>query len=165
MENSTEGGRLIPEQVWDRDDIPQLELWCGKSTGSACPLVWAHAEYVKLRRSLKDGAVFDQPPQTVQRYQVEKVKAKYFPWRFNNKPRSTPQGKLLRIVATAPARVHWSFDGWATANDSTARTTNLGVYAVDLPTANLASGRQVIFTFFWPEADRWEGHDFTVVIE
>jgi glucoamylase len=165
MEKSTEGGRLIPEQVWDRDDIPQLELWRGKPTGSACPLVWAHAEYVKLRRSLKDGAVFDQPPQTVQRYQVEKVKAKYFPWRFNNKPRSMPQGKLLRIVVTAPARVHWSFDGWTTAKDSTALNTNLGVYAVDLPTGDLASGRQIIFTFFWPQADRWEGRDFTVVIE
>jgi glucoamylase len=127
--------------------------------------VWALAEFVKLRRSLKDGAVFDQPPQTVQRYQVEKVKATYFPWRFNNKPRSMPQGKLLRIVATAPARVHWSFDGWTTDNDSIARDTNLGVYAVDLPTGALASGRQIIFTFFWPEADRWEGRDFTVVIE
>jgi glucoamylase len=165
IEKSTGGARLIPEQVWDRADIPPLELFRGGPTGSACPLVWAHAEYVKLRRSLKDGAVFDQPPQTVQRYQVEKVKATYFPWRFNNKPRSMPQGKLLRIVATAPARVHWSFDGWTTDNDSTARDTNLGVYAVDLPTGALASGRQIIFTFFWPEADRWEGRDFTVVIE
>ena len=74
MELSTEGGRLIPEQVWDADDIPALELFRGKPTGSACPLVWAHSEYVKLRRSLRDGKIFDQPPQTVQRYQVEKQK-------------------------------------------------------------------------------------------
>jgi glucoamylase len=25
------------------------------------PLVWAHAEYVKLARSLRDGRVFDTP--------------------------------------------------------------------------------------------------------
>src|SRR5262249_37992500 len=42
MEFSTEGGRLIPEQVWDSADIPGLELFRGKPTGSACPLVWAH---------------------------------------------------------------------------------------------------------------------------
>mgnify|MGYP000312505887 CR=1 FL=1 len=33
----------------------------------AMPLVWAHAEYVKLLRSLRDGQVFDMPPQGVQR--------------------------------------------------------------------------------------------------
>ena len=69
MEGSTAGAsRLIPEQVWDAPDIPELELFTGKPSGSACPLVWAHAEYVKLRRSLRDGSIFDQPPQTVQRY-------------------------------------------------------------------------------------------------
>ena len=36
MELSTEGGRLIPEQVWDAADIPALELFRGKPTGSAC---------------------------------------------------------------------------------------------------------------------------------
>ena len=75
MELSTEGGRLIPEQVWDADDIPALELFRGKPSGSACPLVWAHSEYIKLRRSLRDGKIFDQPPQTVQRYQVERKKS------------------------------------------------------------------------------------------
>ena len=31
MELSTEGGRLIPEQVWDQEDIPGLELFRGKA--------------------------------------------------------------------------------------------------------------------------------------
>ena len=68
MENSTGASRLIPEQVWDKADIPDRELFAGKATGSACPLVWAHSEYIKLRRSLIDGRIFDQPPQTVDRY-------------------------------------------------------------------------------------------------
>ena len=55
MENSTGTSRLIPEQVWDTDDIPERELFAGKASGSACPLVWAHSEYIKLRRSLADG--------------------------------------------------------------------------------------------------------------
>lgn len=59
---------LIPEQVWDADDVPARHLVRGRATGSACPLLWAHGEYVKLRRSLRDGQVFDAPPQTFTRY-------------------------------------------------------------------------------------------------
>lgn len=62
---------LISEQVWDADPIPEKELFPGRPSGSARPLVWAHAEHVKLLRSLADGAVFDSPPQTRQRDLVE----------------------------------------------------------------------------------------------
>ena len=67
MEAQTSTGGFIPEQVWDAADISDLELFNGKPSGSAMPLMWAHAEYIKLRRSLRDGRVFDMPPQTVQR--------------------------------------------------------------------------------------------------
>ena len=58
---------MIAEQIWDAPDIPQRELHFGQPSGSAMPLVWAHAEHVKLRRSLRDGRVFDMPPQPVRR--------------------------------------------------------------------------------------------------
>ncbi len=73
MEAFANEGGMLSEQVWDAPDIPDKELFLGKPSGSAMPLVWAHAEYVKLRRSLRDGRLFDTPPQTVQRYQVEKT--------------------------------------------------------------------------------------------
>jgi glucoamylase len=165
MEWSTWGSHLIPEQVWDARDIPQLELFIGKPTGSACPLVWAHAEYIKLRRSLGERRIFDQPPQTVQRYQVEKRMCTYFAWRYNNKPRSIPCGKILRLDLPARAMVHWSFDGWKTTQDSDTRDTGLGVHSVDLPTEKLRVGEDVIFTLYWPESNRWDGTDFVVRIE
>src|SRR5439155_25870386 len=60
MEQSPAGhGRLLPEQIWDRADITPLELFRGKPTCSACPLVRSHSEYVNLRRSLLDGNIFD----------------------------------------------------------------------------------------------------------
>jgi glucoamylase len=59
---------MLPEQVWDAPDIPKRDLFFGRATGSAMPLVWAHAEYVKLVRSLRDERVFDMPSQTVDRY-------------------------------------------------------------------------------------------------
>ena len=50
---------LLPEQIWDSADVPERELFLGRASGSAMPLVWAHAEYLKLCRSLADGEVFD----------------------------------------------------------------------------------------------------------
>jgi glucoamylase len=165
LEYSTEGSRLIPEQVWDGQDIPAAELFVGKPSGSACPLVWAHSEYIKLRRSLRDNRIFDQPPQTVQRYLVEKKKAEFFSWRFNNKPKSMPPGKKLRLEFLSPAMVHWSIDGWKTSHDANTRDTGLGIHAADLPTDQLSSGAQAIFTFYWHNENRWEGRDFFVSIE
>jgi glucoamylase len=166
MENCTSGhGRLLSEQVWDADDIPALELFRGKPTGSACPLVWAHSEYVKLRRSLRDGKIFDQPPQTVQRYLVEKTAPQVFGWRFNNKCRTVPRNKKLRIVLLNPATVRWSIDGWQTFVDTNTRDTGLGIYTLDLPTASLPAGSQVVFTFLWTLENRWEGEDYSVTVE
>lgn len=166
MENSTSGqGRLLPEQVWDASDIPALELFRGKPTGSACPLVWAHSEYIKLRRSIRDGKIFDQPPQTVQRYLKEKHVRQIFGWRFNNKTRTIPPNKTLRIVLLSQARVHWSVDNWQTAHDTDTRDTGLGIHVLDLPTASIPTGGGAVFTFFWPNEDRWEGTDYRVAVE
>ncbi len=88
MESFANEGGLISEQVWDSPDIPERELHFGRPSGSAMPLVWAHAEYLKLRRSLDDGRVFDLPPQTVQRYLTEKTVSPRMVWRFNHKIRA-----------------------------------------------------------------------------
>jgi glucoamylase len=165
MEFSTEGGRLIPEQVWDAPDIPVRELFTGKPSGSACPLVWAHSEYIKLRRSLRDGRIFDQPPQPIQRYQIEKRASRHWDWRFNNKRRTMPRGKQLRISLLSPALVHWSFDGWQTAQDSRTQDTGLGMYVVDLPSEQLAAGKDVVFTLYWQQEQRWEGVNFSVRVD
>jgi glucoamylase len=166
MEDSTAGAsRLIPEQVWDGSDLPELELFRGKPTGSACPLVWAHSEYIKLRRSLRDGRVFDQPPQTVQRYIVEKRHCQYFFWIFNNKARTMPCGKTLRIALLSPATIHWSMDGWKTSFDAHTRDTGLGVHVADLLTDKVPVSHQIVFTFKWDQDARWEGVDYSVVAE
>ena len=68
MRAQASDGGMLPEQVWDGADIPERELFNGRPTGSAMPLVWAHAEYAKLVRSLHDGRVFDMPQQPYERY-------------------------------------------------------------------------------------------------
>ena len=153
---------LLPEQVWDSTDIPDRELSIGHPSGSAMPLAWAHAEYIKLCRSLRDGTIFDRPPQAVQRYLVDKVTSRYIVWRFNHKVRAMPLGKILRVETLAPAVVHWSVDGWRTVRDTETRDTTLGVHVADLETLGLRIGDRVDFTFYWSDAHRWEGTDFVV---
>jgi glucoamylase len=164
MENSTGSTRLIPEQVWDSTDLVDRELFIGKASGSACPLVWSHSEYIKLRRSLIDGKIFDQPPQTVERYLNKKISAHYFNWRFNNKSRTMPLGKKLRILLLEPATVVWSDDNWQSSHDVDSRESGWNLQYVDLPTEFLATGRQITFTFHW-KTGRWEGQNYQVTVE
>jgi glucoamylase len=162
LESFANEGGLISEQVWDAPEIPKRELHFGRPSGSAMPLVWAHAEYLKLLRSLRDGRVFDLPPQTVQRYVKEKTLSPRMVWRFNHKIRSMPPGKILRIETLAPAVVHWSADDWKTVQDVTARDVGLGIHSADLVTQAISRGQEVKFTFYWPDADHWEGANFIV---
>jgi glucoamylase len=157
---------LLPEQVWDSADIPDRELFLGHGSGSAMPLVWAHAEYLKLCRSLRDGEVFDRPPQTVQRYLAKQpATSRHIIWRFNNKVRGMPARRTLRVETLAKALVHWSVDRWRTAYDAPTHDTTLGVHVVDLPTTHLRRGDRVDFTFYWSAVDRWEGTDFFVCVD
>ncbi len=166
MENSTAGqSRVLPEQVWDAADIPAFELFRGKPTGSACPLVWAHSEYVKLRRSIRDGKIFDQPPQPYKRYVIDKHGRQHWGWRLNNKTRTVPPHQTLRLNLLSPAMVHWSLDAWKTTKDSETHDTGVGIHMLNLPTASLPPGSQVVFTFFWTEESRWEGKDYAVTVE
>ncbi len=165
MESFANEGGMLPEQLWDSDDIPEMELFFGRPSGSAMPLVWAHAEYLKLCRSLKEKKVFDMPSQTYQRYVVNKVSSKKFMWRFNVKCRSMPKGKILRIEVTALCEVHWTMDNWKTKQKNKVNDSGLGVYFLDINTDALNSGEKVIFTFYWTEMNEWENKDYSVEIE
>ncbi len=161
---ANEGG-MIPEQIWDSPDIPERGLFFGRPSGSAMPLVWAHAEYVKLCRSLREGCVFDMPPQPVKRYLIEKVGSPHTIWSFNLKIRTIRAGKILRLQVSAPAMVHWSTDGWNTAHDTEMQGTTFGVYVADLPTQGLPTAATIAFTFYWREIDQWERGDFNIGVE
>jgi len=164
MEQSANGSGLIPEQVWDGEPIEAAELIPGRPAGSAMPLVWAHAEYLKLCRSLSDGKVFDTPAQTTQRYIMQATTSPYSSWKFNLMRRSIPQGKVLRLEVLEEATVRWTADDWTTFVDLDTRDTGLDIHVADLPTSRLPSGSRVVFTFRWVQGNRWEGTNFEVIV-
>lgn len=153
---------LLPEQVWDEPDRPALHLRFGRPTESATPLVWAHAEYVKLRRSVHDGEVFDRVPEVVERYlRPHPPRPWREVWKFNRRVSGVPADALTRVIASAPFRLHASSDAWATVEDRESQPTGIDLHYVELAALN-AVGRAWTFTFYWPLADRWEGRDFRV---
>lgn len=67
MEEFANEGRMLPEQVWDGKGH---RYQVGEGTGSATPLAWTHAEYIKLLRSKKEGKIYDTPEIVKNRYVV-----------------------------------------------------------------------------------------------
>jgi glucoamylase len=108
MARQTSSCGMIPEQVWDAEDIPEKLLYNGHPAGSGMPLVWAHSEYIKLLRSLHDGSVWDMPPQPVQRYQVEQHTAEFQIWTPQQERGWIDHGKDLRIDLEQPGTVSWN---------------------------------------------------------
>ena len=164
FEASASIGGLLPEQIWDSEDIPERELFLGRPSGSAMPLVWAHAEHIKLLRSLRDGAVFDMPPQTCARYVKNTPAPAPVAWRTTAKIDRIAVGRILRLEFLEPASVHWSSDNWGITTDSECRATGLGTFICDLPTQSLAAGSEVRFTILWTQQGKWEGTDFIIVV-
>jgi glucoamylase len=155
---------LLPEQVWDEPDRPDLFMFLGRPTGSARPLMWAHAEYIKLLRSAVDGKVFDLVPEVADRYLSGRRECKPMEiWKHNRQVPTVREGFMLRIQAGAPFLLHWTRNDWGTTEDSHSTPTALEIEYVDIPILLQQTGR-IRFTFFWTDAGRWEGRDFEVAV-
>jgi glucoamylase len=155
---------LLPEQSWDQADQPDVFMWLGKPTGSAMPLMWAHAEYIKLLRSTKDGKVYDIIPEVATRYLGKKPERKRLQvWKPNRHVRFMKTNETLRIHGGASFTLHWSSDGWKTAMDTKSITNSLQIDFVDLNDLPLLAGATICFTFLWASG-AWERRDYSVSV-
>lgn len=146
MERLAGDGGMIPEQVWDTQDMPERGLYFGRPAGSAMPLAWAHAEYIKLRRSLAEGHAYDMPELNRQRYLIEGVESPHVIWGLNHRRPTMPPGKILRVQTDSPTRVTWRLDGKPGGSSATT-DSRLGVHYIDLPTADLPEGTAISIHF------------------
>jgi glucoamylase len=163
IENFATPTRLLAEQLWDLPDIPRSLLYYGKPTGAAMPLMWAHAEYIKLLRSAADGQVFDLIPEVADLYLRPRKRQPLEVWKWNRQLRAVPAGVTLRIQERTAFMLHWSRDHWLQSTDTRSEATSIGIYFVDIA---IGAGERapVSFTFKWLDEDRWEGKDYTVEI-
>jgi glucoamylase len=61
-------GLMLPEQIWDRRDSPRPEFVFGEGTGSATPLAWTMAQFIRLAANLSEGRNLDTPDIVAARY-------------------------------------------------------------------------------------------------
>ena len=108
MQRMSWGLGLVPEQVWEDPDTPaspygadpttaSIGFTNGKAAGSATPLIWAQAQYLRLVRDLQAGALLDQPSITRARYVTSGAPAKL--------PLSISSPAAGAIVPTASTQV------------------------------------------------------------
>jgi glucoamylase len=166
MEGLASPTGLLPEQSWDESDIPEKFMWFGRPTGSAMPLMWAHAEYVKLLRSTADGNVYDLIPEVAERYAGERPPGRKAlqVWKPIHQVRFMKQGETLRVQGNAKFSLHWSSDNWNTTADIPSSRNSLEIEYVDLPTSKAKCGTCFRFTFLWTDASKWEGEDYNVTV-
>jgi glucoamylase len=161
MENFAGGIGLIPEQVWDAPDLPSEHFTFGRETSAAMPLLWAHAEYIRLCRSAAEGRNSDLIEPAYDRYvRGDRQRQPIEIWKFNRQIPTVKIGTRLRIQASFPFLLHWTNDEWEHATDTRSTETSLGIDFVDVPLAPVK--RAIRFTFYWPNEDRWEGNDFEI---
>ncbi|HEY2002899.1 MAG TPA: glycoside hydrolase family 15 protein, partial [Acidobacteriaceae bacterium] len=155
-------GGMLPEQVWDRHDLPNCGMRRGEPTGSAMPLVWAHAEYIKLLRSATDKRVFDRVDAVAERYAKPRTRGTVEVWRRDRQVMRMEAKRRLRVEAEEMFELRWSGDGWKTAETTPATGVgSSGFYADAVP----GPAERLEFTLYWPGRGQWEGRNYSVVLE
>ena len=77
MQKFANDGLMIPEQIWDRDEsskskVQGSRLVFGEGTGSATPLCWSMAQFIRLARNLQAGRNLETPDIVAARYLGQK---------------------------------------------------------------------------------------------
>jgi glucoamylase len=161
MRRTAGGCGLLPEQAWDAAPIPARGLQPGRPTGSAMPLVWAHAEFLKLFMARHQGRPCERLPAVAERYRNPRV-ADTWHWRADSRFHTLPPQRHLVIEDARPFTLRLGFDGWQNTTECAADVTGLGLYGVRLTAGALAPMREINFTRRF--GDTWEGSDYTIAL-
>jgi glucoamylase len=125
------------------------------------PLVWAHAEFLKLLAASACGHPCERLRVVEERYGEARA-AQTWHWRPDVPFDRLPPNRDLIIEDCQPFMLHFGFDGWLRSADRDAEALSFGMYGVRLPSASLAA-RTLEFTR--RIGDQWEGHNHKIELE
>jgi glucoamylase len=156
MERMTGPGGLIPEQIWDADPIPERGLVPGKPSGSAMPLVWAHAEFLKLLAAAGSRRPVELLDAVLARWGREAPTAGTWFWRDASRFAEAPAGRRLVIEHGAPFQLLVTRDGQSGPVRASAPAP-FGLHGVAIAAAELAGVARLAFTLTPEDGDAVSG--------
>ena len=157
-------GGMIPEQVWDAEPIVEKRLQPGKPSGSAMPLVWAHAEFVKLVFSRQAGHPVDRPESVWQRYQGHAPKIKHAFWLQQAPIGHIHSGMKLYIGLHQAATIRWGINDWQNVRNLPTRDSGIGIHIAEIDSSALTECDSVIFTYRSTQSGEWIQRDYRISI-
>lgn len=164
MTHMTGPGGLIPEQVWDGPSLPDRGLEPGKPSGSAMPLVWAHAEYLKLLHARQKMRPVEMLQSVEAHLRGRRSMAKAWHWRPGTPFAALPEGRDLVIDLPTAFVLHLGYDGWQSVEDRLSSPLQFGRQGVRLTARDFAGRHSVDFTFYTIGAARWVGENYRVML-
>ena len=159
MAASVTAGGGLPEQVWDAAPIAERRLAPGKPTGSAAPLVWAHAEFLKLYLAVNEGTFADRLEAVASRYASE---PRPMVAHLRTELDIATDATELSFEQARPFVLHIGTDGWQYPVDLPSSPTGLGLHEVRVARTHLGTATTVEWTRFDPAAGAWEGVEHRV---
>ncbi|HYA63268.1 MAG TPA: glucan 1,4-alpha-glucosidase, partial [Candidatus Sulfotelmatobacter sp.] len=69
MQQFANAGGMIPEQVWDQADPTASGFVFGSGTGSATPLAWSMAQFVRLVVCAEEKRIVETPSVVAEHFQ------------------------------------------------------------------------------------------------
>lgn len=160
LASASQGG-MIPEQVWDSAPIKTHNLIPGRPTGSAMPLVWAHAEVIKLVSIIATGEPIERLPAVAARY-LKPSSPSQAHWREQAPCQNVEHTMPLVIEGDEPFRLHLGVDGWQKPIDLDSEPLGFGLHGVRVDAGRLGAQHSLEFTRHFADNRGWEGHDWRV---
>jgi glucoamylase len=153
----------MPEQIWDAAPVPALGLTPGRPSGSAMPLVWAHAEFLKLLFASEEGRPLEMLEVVSSRFLSETAeRGGVWHWRPDVPFDSIPHGRRLLVDLPAPFTLHFGFDGWMGATDRPSNGLPFGRHGVPVEWGEVSGHQHIEFTIYYHRDGRWAGRDYRV---
>jgi glucoamylase len=147
MWNCASKGGLLPEQVWDTGAIESRGLAPGRPSGSAMPLLWAHAEFLKLVIAQESRRPVEMLQAVEKRYAANAQHAgAVWHWRDEVPVWHLQAGKSLRVEDRCRFVLHFGFDGWQDVQERAAQEQPFRIWSVLLSSQDLARHGKLDFT-------------------
>ncbi|HEY4341799.1 MAG TPA: glycoside hydrolase family 15 protein [Steroidobacteraceae bacterium] len=156
-------GGLLPEQAWDSPAIPARGLFPGRPSGSAMPLLWAHAEFLKLVIAQESGRPVEMLEVVEQHFGGGAPRRdQAWHWRTEVPVWHLQRAHALVIEDRRPFTLHFGFDDWQHITDRDAREQPFGMWGVTLSVSELEPHGRLDFTRRYGAS--WEGVDHHVTL-